>query len=37
MTNDGNNVNITAAGPYTTLDFYWATNGTPTWHPEQVG
>jgi hypothetical protein len=29
-------VNITAEGPSNTLDFYWATNTNPTWHPEQI-
>jgi hypothetical protein len=29
-------VNISAAGPKNRLRFYWAVNGTPTWHPETV-
>ena len=37
MTTDGNDVNITAEGASHSLDFYWAVNGTTTWHPEQVG
>jgi hypothetical protein len=36
MNVDGNNVNITVAGHDDSLKFYWAVNGTPTWHPEQV-
>jgi hypothetical protein len=36
MNVDGNNVNITAAGPNRSLKFYWAINGTPTWHPEVI-
>jgi hypothetical protein len=36
MTNDGNDVNIAAEGASQRLDFYWAVNGTTTWHPEQV-
>jgi hypothetical protein len=36
MTTDGNNVNITAQGPSHTLDFYWQTNGSSTWNPEQI-
>ena len=29
-------VNIAAAGTLARLKFYWAINGTPTWHPETV-
>jgi hypothetical protein len=36
MNVDGNNVNITAMGPNHNLKFYWAVNGTPTWHPETI-
>jgi hypothetical protein len=36
MTTDGNDVNIAAEGASQKLDFYWAVNGTTTWHPEQV-
>jgi hypothetical protein len=36
MTTDGSDVNIAAAGSNSSLDFYWATNGSATWHPEQV-
>jgi hypothetical protein len=36
MTTDGNNVNITATGTGQSLWFYWAVNGSSTWHPEQV-
>jgi hypothetical protein len=32
----GNSVNIAAIGSRNRLQFYWATNGTPTWHAEQV-
>jgi hypothetical protein len=27
---------LAAAGPRARLKFYWAINGTPTWHPETV-
>jgi hypothetical protein len=37
MTTDGNSVNIAAEGASQRLDFYWAVNGSSTWHPEQVG
>jgi hypothetical protein len=33
--NDGS-ANVVALGPRNTLDFYWQTNGTSTWHPEEV-
>jgi hypothetical protein len=36
MIQNGNSVNITAQGPAATLRFYWAVNGTATWHPETV-
>ena len=37
MTTDGGDVNIAAAGTRTSsLDFYWAANGSGTWNPEQV-
>ena len=36
MTVNGNDVNIAAMGPNHRLKFYWAVNGTPTWHSEQV-
>jgi len=36
MTVNGNNVNIAAMGPNHKLKLYWAVNGTPTWHAEQV-
>jgi hypothetical protein len=29
-------VNISAVGAGNRLKFYWAINGTPTWHPETV-
>jgi hypothetical protein len=29
-------VNIAASGSLARLKFYWAINGTPTWHPETV-
>jgi hypothetical protein len=29
-------INITAGGGYNSLMFYWAANGTTTWHAEQV-
>jgi hypothetical protein len=36
MTTDGNSVNVTARGTGQSLWFYWAVNGSSTWHPEQV-
>jgi hypothetical protein len=36
MTTDGNDVNIAAAGAGSSLDFYWAMNGSGTWNFEQV-
>jgi hypothetical protein len=36
MVQDGNGVNIVAEGPNHSLYFYWATNGTSTWHQETV-
>jgi hypothetical protein len=36
MIPDGNSVNIVAQGPDHSLRFYWAANGTSTWHPETV-
>jgi len=36
MTVNGNAVNIAAAGSLGRLKFYWAINGTSTWHPETV-
>jgi hypothetical protein len=36
MTVNGNSVNIAAAGSLARLKFYWAVNGTSTWHPETV-
>jgi hypothetical protein len=36
MTVNGNSVNISAMGPKDRLRFYWAVNGTATWHPETV-
>jgi hypothetical protein len=36
MTTDGNSVNVAAEGASQRLDFYWTTNGTSTWHPEQI-
>jgi hypothetical protein len=36
MTTDGNDVNIATEGAKASLDFYWAVNGTPAWHLEQV-
>ena len=34
--NSANGVNIAAEGPNHTLKFFWATNGSSTWNPEQV-
>lgn len=36
MTVNGNVVNIVAQGPDNTLRFYWAANGSSTWHRETV-
>ena len=36
MTVNGNGVNISAVGARNRLKFYWAINGTATWHPETV-
>ncbi|MGH3298663.1 MAG: hypothetical protein ACRDP7_43420 [Trebonia sp.] len=36
MTVNGNSVNIVAEDPNHSLRFYWAVNGTATWHPETV-
>jgi hypothetical protein len=36
MTTNGNSVNISAVGFQDRLKFYWAVNGTATWHPETV-
>ena len=36
MTTDGNGVNIAAVGAGNRLRFFWAVNGTSTWHPETV-
>jgi len=36
MTTDGNSVNIAAVGASSSLRFFWAVNGTDTWHPETV-
>jgi hypothetical protein len=36
MTVNHNSVNISAVGPKNRLKFYWAVNGTATWHPETV-
>ena len=36
MTVNGNSVNIAAEGPHHSLRFYWAVNGSPTWHAEKV-
>jgi hypothetical protein len=33
---NGNSVNISAVGPKNRLQFYWAVNGSATWHPETV-
>jgi hypothetical protein len=37
MTVNGNSVNIATFAPDGELIFYWAVNGTSTWHPETVG
>jgi len=36
MTANGNSANISAVGRHNSLKFYWAVNGTATWHPETV-
>jgi hypothetical protein len=36
MTTDGNDVNIAVEGASQSLRFFWALNGTNTWHPETV-
>jgi hypothetical protein len=36
MTANHNSVNIAIQGPGNRLKFYWADNGTTTWHPETV-
>ncbi len=36
MTVNHNSVNIAIQGPGNRLKFYWADNGTTTWHPETV-
>ena len=36
MNVDGDNVNIAIQGPNNSLKFFWAVNGTPTWHPEVI-
>jgi hypothetical protein len=36
MTTDGNNVNIATDGASHRLRFFWAVNGSSTWHPETV-
>jgi hypothetical protein len=36
MITDGNDVNIAAVGAGNSLRFFWAVNGTNTWHPEIV-
>jgi hypothetical protein len=36
MTANNGSVNIAIQGPSTSLRFYWAVNGTTTWHPETV-
>ena len=33
---NGGGVNIVTEGPGNSLEFYWAMNGTSTWHPETV-
>ncbi len=33
---NNNAVNITAVGTQDRLRYYWAINGTTTWHPETV-
>jgi hypothetical protein len=36
MNADGNDVNIAVMGPNHSLRFYWAQNGTATWHAETI-
>jgi hypothetical protein len=36
MTVNGNAVNISTVGTSSQLKFFWAINGTATWHPETV-
>jgi hypothetical protein len=36
MTANHGSVNIAVPGPNHSLRFYWAVNGTTTWHPETV-
>jgi hypothetical protein len=36
MTNDINDVNIAVEGASHRLRFFWAVNGSSTWHPETV-
>ena len=36
MTTSQNRVIISARSSHNGLQFYWAKNGTSTWHPEQV-
>ena len=36
MTVNGNSVNIAIQGPHNSLKFYWAVNGTATWHAETI-
>jgi hypothetical protein len=36
MTGNHGAVNIAVPGPGNSLRFYWATNGSPTWHGEKV-
>ena len=37
MTVNNRSANIAAEGPHHSLRFYWAINGTATWHAETVG
>ena len=36
MTTNGNDVNIAAEGASQNLRFFWAVNGSSTWHPQTV-
>lgn len=36
MIRDGNSATIVVQGPHHSLKFYWAVNGTTTWHSETV-
>jgi hypothetical protein len=36
MTVNSNAVNISTVGTASQLQFFWAINGTATWHPETV-